>query len=220
MEKTKSSVNNSSYPDSKMLDLSESFYLHMKNRRSARAFIDKKISFRIIENCLKTANSAPSGANMQPWHFVVIQDPKIKKSIRNEAEKIEKEFYQNKATQEWVKAVKPLGTTYHKPFLEVAPYLIVVFVEKYELQPDGDRVEHYYASESVGIATGMLITAIHHCGLVCLPYTPMKMRFLNEILERPDSERPFLILAVGLPDKNVKVPDIQKKSIEDVITII
>ena len=208
------------YSEEEIRDRSENFYHMMKLRRSGRDFSNREVPNEIIENCLKTANNAPSGANMQPWYFVVVKNPEIKKSIRIEAEKREKEFYHNEATQEWVKAVKPLGTTYSKPFLEIAPYLIIVFVSKYDLQPDGKKVEHYYANESVGIATGMLITAIHYCGLVCLPYTPMRMRFLNEILERPDSERPFLILAVGLPDKNAKVPNIQKKSLDEVYSII
>ena len=220
MKKSVSSIKNHGYSDSKMIELSNEFYQLMKNRHSVRDFSNKQVPFDIIENCLKTANSSPSGANMQPWHFVVVQDPEMKKRIRKESEIREKQFYQNKATQDWVKAVKPLGTTYHKPFLEVAPYLIVIFVRKYDIQSGGKRMVHYYANESVGIATGMLITAIHYCGLVCLPYTPMGMDFLNESLERPDSERPFLILAVGHAYENAKVPDIQKKSLKELSTFL
>jgi nitroreductase len=170
----------------------------------------------IIENCLKTAATAPSGANMQPWSFVVVTDAVLKRQIRKEAEKTERDFYANSASRQWVENLKPLGTNEHKPFLEVAPYLIVIFAQRYGLLPDGNKKSHYYVNESVGIATGMLIAAVHHVGLVCLTYTPSKMNFLNQVLSRPSNEKPFLLLVVGYPAKDTVVPEIAKKSLKDV----
>jgi nitroreductase len=155
---------------------------------------------------------------MQPWHFVVVSDPAIKRRIRVEAEKEEREFYHHKAPQEWLDALAPLGTNEHKPFLEDAPFLIVIFAESYGVLPDGRKVKHYYTQESVGIATGILITAIHHAGLASLTHTPSPMGFLNEILGRPSHERPFLILVVGYPASSATVPAISKKSLREIAT--
>jgi nitroreductase len=157
---------------------------------------------------------------MQPWHFVIVADTAIKRRIRVEAEKEEHDFYHHKAPQEWLDALAPLGTNEHKPFLEDAPYLIVIFAESYGVLPDGRKVKHYYAQESVGIATGILIAAIHHAGLVSLTHTPSPMGFLNEILGRPARERPFLILVVGYPADGATVPTIAKKSLEEIVTFV
>jgi nitroreductase len=185
-----------------------------------RDFSDKPVPIEIIENCIKAAGTAPSGANLQPWHFVVVSDPEIKKKIRIAAEEEEKEFYSKRAPKEWLEVLEPLGTDESKPFLETAPYLISIFYKSYEVLPDGRQVKQYYAMESTGIATGILITAIHNAGLVSLTHTPSPMNFLNEILNRPKNERPFLLLVVGYPAKDAKVPDIQKKSLKEIASFI
>ena len=192
------------------------FYAEMASRRTVRQFSDRPVSREVIEDCLKAASSAPSGANMQPWKFVVVSDPDLKSQIRKKAEDEEHEFYARRATPEWLSALEPLGTDEHKPYLEMAPYLIAIFVERYGELPDGRKVKHYYAIESVGIATGMLITALHHAGLVSLTHTPSPMGFLNEILERPENEKPFLLLVVGHPSEQAMVPKIGKKPLEQV----
>jgi nitroreductase len=153
---------------------------------------------------------------MQPWHFVVVSDPERKRRIREAAEQEEREFYERRATPEWLKALEPLGTDSEKPFLEEAPYLIAIFAERYGQLPDGTKVKHYYVAESVGIATGMLITALHHAGLATLTHTPSPMGFLNEILDRPANERPFLLLVVGYPAEDAEVPDIRKKALPQI----
>ena len=190
----------------------------MSNRRTIRDFSDIPVDREVIENCIKTAGTAPSGANMQPWHFVLISDPAIKKQIRIAAEKEEREFYENRAPKEWLDVLAHLGTDDHKPYLETAPWLIAVFMQRFGKLPDGRKVKHYYGLESVGIATGLLITAIHNAGLASLTHTPSPMGFLNEILERPKNERPFLLLVVGHPDEDAKVPDIKRKDISETMT--
>ena len=172
----------------------------------------------VIEQCLLAAGTAPNGANLQPWHFAVVSNAEIKQQIRQAAEKEEAEFYNGKAPQEWLDALAPLGTDEHKPFLEIAPYLIVIFSKKYEPRENGTKVMHYYAQESVGIATGFLINALHHCGLVTLTHTPSPMKFLNEILDRPAYERPFLLLVAGYPAEDAKVPVITKKDLNEIAT--
>ena len=194
------------------------FIDNLSNRRTIRNFSDKPVDKSVIENCIKTAGTAPSGANMQPWHFVLISDPTIKKQIRVAAEKEEKEFYEKRATNEWLEALAPLGTDDNKPYLETAPYLIAIFMQRYGKLPDGREVKHYYGLESVGIATGMLITAIHNAGLASLTHTPSPMGFLNEILKRPKNERPFLLLVVGHPARDARVPDIKRKDINEIMT--
>ena len=208
------------YPVEEMKQRAATFYADMQRRRSVRHFSDRPVPREIIEDCLRAANTAPSGANMQPWHFVVVGDPAVKRQIREAAEKEEREFYARRASEKWLEALTPLGTDEHKPFLETAPYLIVIFSQRYGLTSDGQRIKHYYVSESVGIATGILITAIHNAGLVSLTYTPSRMGFLNEILGRPTNERPFLILVVGYPAHDAVVPSIRKKSLSEVATFL
>ena len=197
---------------------SQIFFENLSARRTIRDFSDKPIPREVIENCIKTAGTAPSGANMQPWHFVLISDPAIKKQIRIAAEKEEREFYENRAPKEWLDVLAPLGTDDHKPYLETAPWLIAVFMQRFGKLPDGRKVKHYYGLESVGIATGLLITAIHNAGLASLTHTPSPMGFLNEILERPKNERPFLLLVVGHPARDARVPDIKRKDISRIMT--
>ncbi len=208
------------YPLEEMKQRAAAFYADMRRRRSVRHFSSRPVPREIIENCIRAAGTAPSGANLQPWHFVVVTDPAVKRRIRVAAEAEEHEFYHRRAPQEWLDALAPLGTDEHKPFLETAPYLIVIFVQNYGLLPDGRKIKHYYAHESVGIATGMLIAAIHHAGLVSLTHTPSPMGFLNEILDRPPNEQPFLILVVGYPAEDAMVPEISKKSLEEITTFI
>ncbi len=208
------------FEESEMLLRSKEYYLEMRRRRTVRDFSDRPVSREIIEYCLLTAGSTVSGANMQPWQFVVVENPDIKHRLRLAAEKEEKEFYETKAPEEWLRALEPLGTDANKPFLETAPYLIAIFQQRFGILPDGEKIKHYYATESVGIATGVLISAIHHAGLACLTHTPSPMGFLNEILDRPRSERPFLLLVVGYPEEGAKVPDIGKKSLSDISSFL
>jgi iodotyrosine deiodinase len=196
------------------------FYQAIRRRRTVRDFSSRPVPRGVIDDCLRAAGTAPNGANMQPWHFVVVSDPVIKSRIRAAAEREEREFYEHKAPQEWLDALAPLGTDASKPFLETAPCLIVIFVQSHGLRPDGRTVKHYYAQESVGIATGVLITAIHHAGLASLTHTPSPMGFLNEILGRPVTERPFLILVVGFPAAGATVPAIAKKPLEQIATFL
>jgi nitroreductase len=196
------------------------FYADIRRRRTVRDFSDRPVSREIIENCLRAAGAAPSGANQQPWHFVVVSDPAVKKHIRTAAEAEEQAFYHSRASEAWLEALAPLGTDEHKPFLEIAPYLIVIFAQNYGLTPGGDKFKHYYVSESVGIATGILITAIHHAGLVSLTHTPSPMNFLSELLRRPPNERAFLILVVGYPAEDAQAPVITKKSLDEIATFI
>ena len=212
--------NYTQYSETEMLKKSKEFYEHIRNRRTVRDFSDKPVPEEVIEHCLNAAGTAPSGANLQPWYFVVVSNPEIKKKIRIAAEEEEKEFYTNRAPKEWLEALEPLGTDEHKPFLETAPYLIAIFYKSFGLLPDGKQIKQYYAMESTGIATGILITAIHNAGLVSLTHTPSPMNFLNEILDRPKNERPFLLLVVGYPSDNATVPDIKKKSLEEISSFI
>ncbi len=206
------------YSPKETIKRSESFYNQIKKRRTVRDFSNKPVSKDVIENCIRTAGTAPSGANLQPWHFVVVSDLKIKKRIRFAAEKEEKEFYTNRAPKEWLDALAPLGTNEQKPFLEKAPDLIAIFSKSYDILPDGRKVKQYYSQESTGIACGILITAIHNAGLVSLTHTPSPMNFLNKILGRPNNERPFLLLVIGYPAKDAKVPDIKKKKLSEIVT--
>ncbi|MEY4635611.1 MAG: dehydrogenase [Acidobacteriota bacterium] len=197
-----------------------SFYEDVKRRRTVRDFSARPVPREVIESCVRAAGTAPNGANLQPWHFVAVSDPAIKRKIREGAEEEERAFYSGKAPQEWLDALAPLGTDEHKPFLETAPWLIVIFGESFGQLPDGRKVKHYYTQESVGIATGILITAVHHAGLVSLTHTPSPMGFLNEILGRPARERAFLILVVGYPADGATVPDIAKKDLAQIATFI
>jgi len=208
------------YPVAEMRRRAADFYDELRRRRTVREFSDRAVPREVIEDCLLAAGTAPNGANMQPWHFVVVENAEVKGKIRLAAEEEEREFYSGRAPKEWLEALAHLGTDEHKPFLETAPYLIAVFAQRYGVMPDGRQVKHYYATESVGIATGMLITAVHNAGLVSLTHTPSPMNFLNEILGRPDNERPFLLLVVGYPDKAAKVPDINKKPLEEISSFV
>ena len=208
------------YSETEMRARAAVFLAEMKRRRSVRQFSSQSVPKVVIEDCLRTAGTAPSGANQQPWHFVVVSDPVLKQRIRVAAEAEEQAFYNRRATPEWLAALEPLGTNAQKPFLETAPYLITVFVQRYGIMPDGSKVKHYYAHESVGIATGILIAALQHAGLATLTHTPSPMNFLNEILERPSNESPFLMLVVGFPAQDAQVPEITKKTVEEIVTFL
>lgn len=199
-----------------MVSRARAFQELMQTRRTVRHFSNEPVDREIIEQCLLVGGSAPSGANLQPWHFVVVSDPSIKKQIRDAAEAEEREFYTSRAPQEWLDALAPLGTDADKPFLETAPYLIAIFSQSYSVLPDGRKVKNYYVQESVGIATGMLITAIHQAGLVSLTHTPSPMGFLNKILGRPSNEKPFLLLVVGHPAADAQVPDVTRKRLGEI----
>jgi len=208
------------YPIEEMRRRVNDFYVDIKRRRTVRDFSDRPVPRDIIETALEAASTAPSGANLQPWHFAVVSSPETKKKIREAAEAEEREFYTHRASEEWLAALAPLGTDDQKPFLETAPYLIAVFLQKFGELPDGRKVKHYYPAESTGLATGMLITALHVAGLATLTHTPSPMKFLNEILGRPKSERPFLLLVVGFPADDARVPDIQRKSLDEIASFI
>jgi len=204
------------YPAEEMSRRAGDLLMEMRRRRTVRDFSDRPVPRQVVEDCIRTAMTAPSGANMQPWHFAVVQDPNIKRQIRQAAEQVEADFYSGRASDEWLEALAPLGTDENKPFLELAPYLIVIFAQLHGRGNQGETVKHYYVNESVGIATGFLIAAIHHAGLASLTHTPSPMRFLNEILDRPANERPYLLLAVGYPARQARVPTISKKRLAEV----
>jgi len=208
------------YSEDEMLTRAREFREELQRRRTVRDFSPRPVQGAVIDDCLIAAGTAPNGANMQPWHFVVVTDPAVKARIRAAAEEEEREFYNGRAPQEWLDALAPLGTNADKPFLETAPCLIAIFAESYGLLPDGRKVKHYYVSESVGIATGFLIAALHHAGLVALTHTPSPMGFLNELLGRPSHERPYLLLVVGYPAADAVVPVITKKPLADIVSRI
>jgi nitroreductase len=194
------------YPPAQMIERAREFHAEMARRRSVRDFDARPVSREVIEHCLRAAGTAPSGANQQPWFFSVITDAQRKQRIRLAAEREEREFYAGKAPQEWLDALAPLGTDADKPFLEEAPVLIAIFAQKYGVRADGSRYSHYYVPESVGIACGFLIAALHHAGLATLTHTPSPMRFLNEICGRPASEKPVILLVAGHPKPGCLVP--------------
>ena len=206
---------------SDMKNNSKKFYNSIKKRRSIRDFKKKKIEISIIKNAILSAGTAPSGANLQPWHFVVIKDKNIKKKIKIAAEKEEENFYNYKAPKEWIEALKPLGTNSKKEFLEKAPCLIAIFEKKFSISKR-KKVKNYYVRESVGIATGILISCLHFSGLAMLTHTPSPMTFLNKILNRPQNEKPFVLLVVGYPNENAKIPTFakNKKKLEEITSII
>ena len=206
------------YPTHEMERRAVAFYADLRRRRTVRDFSTRPVPQVVIEDCLRAAGSAPSGANLQPWYFVVVADADLKARIRRAAEDEEREFYARRAPQEWLDALAPLGTDEHKPFLEAAPYLIAIFTQSHGRLDDGRSVKHYYAQESVGIATGFLIAALHNAGLATLTHTPSPMRFLNELLGRPTHERPFLLLVVGYPAEGATVPRITKKPLDEIAT--
>ena len=197
-------------PFKEIIKRSKNFYKLIKKRRTIRDFSNKKIDINIIKNAILSAGTAPNGANLQPWHFVIIKNKKIKRKIRIAAEKEEEEFYSSKASKEWLKALKPLGTDKNKEFLEIAPILIAIFEKKYSIKYKS-KIKNYYVKESVGIATGILISCLHYSGLCMLTHTPNPMNFLNKILKRPANEKPFVLLIVGIPKENCQIPTFAKK---------
>jgi nitroreductase len=210
----------SNLTEQQSLQKAQEFNQLLQRRRTVRDFSNKPVPKEIIEQCILAAASAPSGAHMQPWHFVAISNQDIKSKIRLAAEIEEREFYQHRASKEWLKALEPLGTNTSKPFLETAPWLIVVFAERYGINAEGERVKHYYTPESVGISCGMLLTALHTSGLVTLTHTPSPMGFLKEVLNRPENERAYLIVVCGHPDMGAKVPNLQRKNLDQVSTFL
>ena len=208
------------YPVEEMRQRAIAFRKDMQRRRTVRHFSDRPVPREVIEECLITAGTAPNGANLQPWYFVVVSDPRVKHEIRIAAEQEEAEFYYRRAPKEWLEALAPLGTDEHKPFLEIAPCLIAIFGKNHSELPDGRRVKNYYVQESVGIAAGFLIAALHNAGLVSLTHTPSPMGFLNTILDRPADERPFLLLVTGFPVEDAQVPVIEKKPLDAIAEFI
>jgi iodotyrosine deiodinase len=204
------------YGHEEMIQRSADFYDWLESRRSVRDFSDRPVPKAVIENIIMSASTAPSGAHKQPWTFCVISNPDLKKQIREAAEKEEYESYNKRMSEEWLDDLKPMGTDWEKPFLETAPYLIIVFKRAYEYNADGKKHQNYYVTESVGLATGMLLSAIHDAGLVTLTHTPSPMNFLQKILERPNNERPFLLLPVGYEAEEVYVPHNRRKSLNEV----
>ncbi|VAW17427.1 Nitroreductase family protein [hydrothermal vent metagenome] len=210
------------FSDEKSLAAINTFYAHMKKRHSVRDFSDRKVERSIIETAIKTAGSAPSGANHQPWHFVAVSNPEIKHKIRLAAEAEEKKFYEKSGGDEWIKALEPLGTSAEKPHLDIAPWLIVIFAQRTGFLDDGTKFKNYYVNESVGIATGFLISALHMAGLSCLTHTPNPMKFLTRICKRPASEKPVMILVVGHASENATVPAVAKikKPLDEILTMV
>ena len=200
--------------ESDMRERAQSFLDHMSTRRTVRSFSDRPVSKEIIQQALCTAGSAPSGANRQPWHFAVAGSPEIKRRIRIGAEEEEHEFYNGRAPQDWLDALAPFGTDEQKPFLEIAPWLIAVFAQKFDMDVHSKKHKNYYVIESVCIATGLLIAALHNAGLATLTHTPSPMKFLNEIFDRPVNEKPLMLVVTGYPSEGVKVPSIKRKSLE------
>lgn len=201
---------------SKCLSLAKQYYQRMGSRRSVRHFSDRQVPRAIIEYLIQTASTAPSGAHMQPWTFIAIADHEIKARIRLAAEKEERRNYEQRMPQEWLQSLQPLGTGWQKPFLEIAPWLVAVFQQNYDLSDTGTKRKNYYVAESVGIAVGVFLTAVHHAGLVALTHTPSPMKFLSEILERPPNEKPFVLIPVGYPAANCRVPDLKRKDLDEV----
>lgn len=198
----------------------QQFFDEIRTRRTVREFSNRSVPRQVIEAAIQAAGSAPSGANLQPWRFVAVSDPTIKSRIREAAEAEEREFYSQRAPDDWLNMIAPLGTSAEKPFLEIAPWLIAIFSLRQIQLPDGRIAKTYYPLESVGIATGILITALHHAGLCTLTHTPSPMRFLNDILARPPEEKPFLLLVVGHAAEGARVPDIRRKSLDEIATFL
>lgn len=203
--------------DEKVLEQSTLFYMQMKTRRSVRHFSDRPVADEVLDNIILTAGTAPSGAHKQPWHFCVVRDPETKRKIREAAEKEEYESYNGRMTEEWLRDLQPLGTVWQKPFLEITPALIVVFRKPYELV-DGVKKNNYYVNESVGLACGFLLAAIHQAGLVSLTHTPSPMNFLSKVLNRPENEKPYLLIPVGHPGDGCEIPDLHRKSLNEIAT--
>ena len=209
------------YAPAEMAERARSFAEEMARRRTVRDFASRPVPRSLIEDCLRAAGTAPSGANQQPWQFVAVSDSGVKRRIREAAEAEEREFYAHRAPPDWLEVLRPLGTDASKPFLETAPWLIAVFIRRFERRPDGSKRRHYYTDESVGLAVGLLLAAVHRAGLVSLTHAPSPMKFLNDILGRPrDLERPFMLLVIGYPAPDARVPDIARKPLSDIVTFI
>lgn len=206
-------------PEPEQAARAASFLRLMDRRRTVRDFSDRAVPLELIECAVAAAGTAPSGANMQPWRFVVVRDPAVKKKIREAAEKEEHESYHNRMSEKWLRRLAVLGTDEHKPFLEIAPYLIVVF-RITSIEEDGETEPTYYSQESVGIAVGLLLAGLHNMGLATLTHTPSPMKFLQEILGRPRNEVPFVLIPVGYPAEDAKVPDIKRKSLSEIMTVV
>jgi nitroreductase len=206
--------------DNELLARATKFHHEMARRRTVRDFSNRPVAREVIEQCLRTAGTAPNGANLQPWHFVAVSDLALKHEIKVAAEAEEREFYEHRAPNEWLEALAAIGTDANKPFLETAPWLIAIFAQPWRILPDGRKLKHYYATESVGIATGFLVAAVHQAGLVSLTHTPSPMGFLNKLLGRPAYEKPFLLLVVGHPAEGAHVPDIQRKPLGEISSFL
>jgi iodotyrosine deiodinase len=204
------------FGESKTVERSFDFFSWMNRRRTVRDFSDKPVPKEVIENIIKTASTAPSGAHKQPWTFCVISNADLKSKIREAAEKEERDSYEGRMSDEWIKDLEPLGTDWHKPFLDIAPYLIIVFKRSYEFEDDGSKHQNYYVTESVGLACGFLLAAIHNAGLAALTHTPSPMNFLSKILNRPENEKPFLLIPVGYAADECFVPNIERKTIDEI----
>jgi iodotyrosine deiodinase len=213
------SYTHDTYPPDEMTARSRWFYEWMEKRRSVRDFSDTPVPMEVLENIIRSANTAPSGAHKQPWTFCIVTNPELKKQIREAAEKEEYDSYNGRMPQDWLEDLAPLGTDWRKPFLETAPALIVVFRKPYEVLANGRKKNNYYVTESVGLACGFMLAAIHHAGLVALTHTPSPMNFLGELLQRPANEKPFLLVPVGYPAEVCKVPDIARKPLSDVLIV-
>jgi iodotyrosine deiodinase len=205
------------YPPEEMIARAADFAAELARRRTTRHFSDRPVPRAVIESCIRAAGTAPSGAHQQPWHFVVVEDPETKRRIREAAETAEREFYAT-APEEWLEALAPLGTDQNKPYLEVAPYLIAVFAQRHGAHEDGTVRKHYYVSESVGIASGLLIAALHHAGLAALTHTPSPMGFLNDVLERPSNEKAVMLVVTGYPAPDARVPRLTRKPLAEIAT--
>ncbi len=206
-------------PPAAMRERAREFREELSRRRSVRQFSPRPVPLELIADCLGAAGSAPSGANRQPWHFAVVSDAALKRRLREAAEAEERAFYAERAPREWLEALGPLGTDADKPFLETAPFLIAIFARRWEAPPEGGRLPNYYVNESVGIATGLLIAALHRAGLATLTHTPSPMGFLAELLGRPAAERPYLLLVTGYPEAGVQVPDIGRKGLAEIASL-
>jgi nitroreductase len=205
---------------SKLIHRSEELLGVLKKRRSVRSFADAAIPIEVVENCIAIAASAPSGANSQPWTFVLVEDPATKRTIRKQAEAVERSFYETRISDEWREKLKPLGTDAQKPFLEQASFLICIFVQRHGFDRAGKRIKHYYPMESVGIATGFLIFSLHLLGISTLTYTPAPMDFLGDLLQRPKHEKPYMILAVGYPSEDYEPPELERKQENEYLTVL
>lgn len=211
-------LDHTEYSKEEMLARAKAFHLQHEARRTVRMFSDRPVDRKIIEFIIKTASTAPSGANKQPWNFCVVTNPEVKGQIREAAEKEEYENYHGRMSDDWIEDLKKFGTDWNKDFLTTAPYIIVAFKKAYDLDADGNKEKNYYVNESVGLACGMLISAIHNAGLVTVTHTPSPMNFLQKVLKRPDNERPFLLLPVGYPAADAEVPVISRKDLEEMST--